>query len=347
MKKFLVLGFILCMVACKSHKKVATATTNKPINKPIDTNKEIKLTPNKEVVKEVEKVVVATKKSSKSNLNSTTLAYVEKFAPLAMDEMRKFNIPASITLAQGILESGSGKSQLSAKSNNHFGIKCHKGWKGDRVYHDDDAKGECFRKYKYSATSYQDHSLFLSTRFRYALLFKLKKNDYKGWAKGLRKAGYATDPKYPNKLISFIEKYQLYRYDDLVLNGKVDLSEMTQTVKVPVKTVATTKRTQQYNKEKEVHIVEDGDTLYSISRAYGVSVQDLKEWNHIDGNTIHNGDVLNIKKHPNKSTFHTVQKKETLYRIARKYNITIDKLKQINHLKNNNLSVGQELRIIE
>ena len=127
--------------------------------------------------------------------------------------MEKYKIPASITLAQGILESGNGLSTLAKKSNNHFGIKCHKGWKGERVYHDDDEKGECFRKYTYVQTSYEDHSKFLTSRQRYAGLFKLKKTDYKGWARGLKKAGYATDKKYPKKLIKIIQDYKLYEFD--------------------------------------------------------------------------------------------------------------------------------------
>ena len=139
-------------------------------------------------------------------LNKHTFSYIKKYAPLAVLEMHEYKIPASITLAQGILESGNGRSQLASKSNNHFGIKCHKGWKGQRVYHDDDAKGECFRKYTYVATSYKDHSKFLSTRRRYADLFKLRKTDYKGWARGLKKAGYATDRKYPKKLIKNLLK---------------------------------------------------------------------------------------------------------------------------------------------
>src|SRR5690606_7680630 len=135
------------------------------------------------------------------------------------DEMREFGIPASITLAQGILESGSGRGELTLKTNNHFGIKCHTGWEGGMEYHDDDEKGECFRKYNDPYTSYRDHSLFLTSRSRYAPLFDLRTDDYKGWAKGLRKAGYATDPRYPQKLIGLIERYELYRYDDQVLRS--------------------------------------------------------------------------------------------------------------------------------
>ena len=124
--------------------------------------------------------------------------------------MQLYGIPASITLAQRILESGAGRSGLSRKSNNHFGIKCHKDWTGERVYHDDDELQECFRKYKDPDISFRDHSLFLTERTRYKDLFKLKKDDYKGWAKGLRKAVYATNPKYPKKLITIIERYKLF-----------------------------------------------------------------------------------------------------------------------------------------
>ncbi|MGY5352477.1 glucosaminidase domain-containing protein [Wenyingzhuangia sp. IMCC45533] len=336
---------LLLLCACGSNKKVVTSKHKKPAV--VATHKEIKVVPTKEVVKEVEKVVVVTKKSAKSKLNSTTLTYVKQYAPLAIEEMRKFNIPASITLAQGILESGSGRSELSSKSNNHFGIKCHKGWKGGRVYHDDDAKGECFRKYTYPATSYQDHSLFLTTRFRYASLFKLKKDDYKGWAKGLKKAGYATDPKYPNKLISYIEKYKLYKYDELVLKGKVNTAEMTQ--KVEVKEVVQelkdeTKRRKKINR-KGVHTVDDDDTLYGISRQYEISVEELKALNNLTDNTIHEGDELKLRSDANRKNYHLVKPKETLYAISKKYDVTVKELKRLNQLKGNELSIGQELRV--
>ena len=121
--------------------------------------------------------------------------YVNTYSKIAINEMNKYNIPASITMAQGILESNAGKGTLALKSNNHFGIKCHKGWNGKKVYHDDDAKGECFRKYKNPEKSYRDHSIFLETRDRYNFLFKYSKKNYVKWAKGLKKAGYATDPK--------------------------------------------------------------------------------------------------------------------------------------------------------
>ena len=139
--------------------------------------------------------------------------YIEKYSALAVSEMYRSGVPASITLAQGLLESGNGQSELARKSNNHFGIKCHNNWNGGRVYHDDDAKGECFRKYSHPYESYKDHSDFLRYRDRYKFLFDYKVTDYKSWAYGLKKAGYATDPKYPTKLIALIEEYELYQYD--------------------------------------------------------------------------------------------------------------------------------------
>ena len=140
--------------------------------------------------------------------------YIKKYAPAATKNMRFFKIPASITLAQGILESGYGEGTLAKKANNHFGIKCHKGWKGKSITHDDDEKGECFRSYKNPLKSYRDHSLFLVDRDRYSNLFSLNRKDYKGWASGLKAAGYATDPEYADKLISLIERFNLIRFDE-------------------------------------------------------------------------------------------------------------------------------------
>ena len=140
--------------------------------------------------------------------------YVKKYAPAATKNMRFFKIPASITLAQGILESGYGEGTLAKKANNHFGIKCHKGWKGKSITHDDDEEDECFRSYKNPLRSYRDHSLFLVDRDRYSSLFTLNRKDYKGWAVGLKAAGYATDPKYADKLISLIERFNLTRFDE-------------------------------------------------------------------------------------------------------------------------------------
>jgi len=151
---------------------------------------------------------------------SKTESYISKYSNAAVAEMERYGIPASITLAQGILESGNGESRLATEGNNHFGIKCHSNWNGETIIEDDDEKGECFRKYDKVADSYRDHSLFLTERGRYSFLFEYKKSDYKKWAKGLKKAGYATNPKYPTLLIDLIERYELYTYDKVEQSDK-------------------------------------------------------------------------------------------------------------------------------
>jgi flagellum-specific peptidoglycan hydrolase FlgJ len=220
-------------------------------------------------------------------LNRHTLKYIREYAPLAVMEMIDYKIPASITLAQGILESGNGRSHLALKSKNHFGIKCHRGWKGERVYHDDDEKGECFRKYQYVQTSYKDHSKFLSGRKRYAGLFKLRKTDYKGWARGLKKAGYATDRKYPKKLIRIIEDYKLYEFDKL---KKKDVRRfLKDETKKPVVKKELKKQIPAYYQVKK------GDTLYSISKKFNISVAKIKEMNGLKSNALSIGQRLLVK----------------------------------------------------
>ena len=177
-----------------------------------------------------------------------------------------------------------GQSTLARKANNHFGIKCHKGWRGKKIYHDDDKKGECFRVYKNPLQSYRDHSLFLTDRKRYAFLFELKRTNYTGWAKGLKKAGYATDPKYAKKLIRLIEEYQLYRFD-----SKRKFKKEASTPVVPKETSAST-----VLKERTIHTVKKGDTLYSISKKHNVSVEALQTANDLKKNTIYIGQELSI-----------------------------------------------------
>ena len=207
--------------------------------------------------------------------------YVAAFSTVAIEEMEMYDIPASISLAQGILESGMGYSRLALEANNHFGIKCHSEWEGKRIYHDDDEKGECFRVYKDPRTSYRDHSLFLTSRSRYNLLFDLKIDDYKGWAKGLKKAGYATDPKYSNKLINLIERYSLDRFD----------------IKKKMKRRNNHLEVVQQPSKKKVHLVQKGDTLYSISKKYKVDIKSLVQENQLDNNTIFLGQNLIIPIH--------------------------------------------------
>ena len=221
--------------------------------------KEVKAKKEKPKKKKSKKVVIVPK-----ILN--TEDYVKYYSNIAMDEMVQFGIPASITLAQGILESGAGKGRLAVQANNHFGIKCHD-WNGKKIYHDDDEEHECFRKYDNPEYSYRDHSIFLTTRGRYSFLFDLKKDDYKRWAKGLKNAGYATDPKYPQKLIDLIERYELYKYDNIVLK-----------------------------KKNKIYKVRRGDTLHSISEKFNMPVNSIKSLNNLRGNDLTIGQKIIIKK---------------------------------------------------
>ena len=193
--------------------------------------------------------------------------YISKYKDLAVAEMNQYGIPASITLAQGLLESGNGNSELARKARNHFGIKCHNSWEGNKVYYDDDEAQECFRKYDNPEYSYRDHSLFLSNRGRYSFLFDLKKDDYKQWARGLKKAGYATDPKYPQKLIDLVERYELYKYDNIVLK-----------------------------KKNKSYRVRRGDTLYSISEKFNMPIMAIIKLNNLKGDNLEVGQTLMIKK---------------------------------------------------
>ena len=340
LKKVLRVLVTVVLVGCGSSKQAFS---------PVITEK--KAASDIEIITSTE-VVTPKPKKVNPNANPLTQAYVDAYAPLAMDEMKKFGIPASITLAQGILESGNGVSELAGKSNNHFGIKCHKQWTGPRVYHDDDEKGECFRKYKHPATSYQDHSLFLTSRSRYASLFDLKKDDYKNWAYGLKKAGYATDPRYPKKLIGYIETYDLAEYDKIVLKGEKYASfDKAKSDKIALSVVVNEDvSTGSFDGYK----VKKGDTLYGLSRKFGVTVAKLKQLNGLSSNNLALGQVLRVtssvvkKDSPSvKSVSNTyqVQAKDTLYGLSRKFGLSVEELKRINKLSSNSLSIGQILKI--
>ncbi len=269
-------------------------------------------------------------------------AYIEKWAPVAMDEMKRTGIPASIKLAQGILESGAGKSMLAVKANNHFGIKCH-GWQGAKIYKDDDAKNECFRKYKSAVQSFQDHSEFLTTRKRYAFLFELDPLDYKGWAHGLKKAGYATNPKYAYKLIAIIEKYGLAKYDTMVVYSKDYYSRPKQVAdegkhgKEKQENVSAHSKWQtvSINHLKAVRFTGSVD-WEDISREYGISVHRLKMYNdNLPDSVINKAGIVYLQPKRKKSLVserYKVREGETLALISQKTGVRLEWLRKRNLL---------------
>jgi flagellum-specific peptidoglycan hydrolase FlgJ len=270
----LLLVCIICFGSCKSKK---TASKNK---KKHNTERVVRVKqPIKEKDTKAEEPAVVLVPVNIS-YSERVANYINEYSAIAMESMVQYGIPASITLSQGILESGAGAGKLTMKANNHFGIKCHTGWEGESVYHDDDELGECFRKYTDAKYSFRDHSLFLTQRSRYQELFKLGKDDYRGWAKGLRKAGYATDPKYPDKLIGIIERYNLTAYDDAVLGKKVSSNNPE-------------------NLKTGTYAVQAGDTLYSISRKFSLTVDALKKYNGLKSNDLSIGQVLYLNSEKN------------------------------------------------
>lgn len=345
--------------------------------------------------------------------------YVEKYRDLAMQEMRRSGIPAAITLAQGIMESEIGNSDLAKRSNNHFGIKCKSNWTGETVYHDDDERGECFRKYDNVEDSYRDHSDFLRNSGRYAFLFELNPKNYKAWCQGLKRAGYATNPRYPNILISNIERYDLQQYTLKVLEEKGDDQEQdsvayestissiedaiptalfhevtryndlkavyvprsTSILLVASKNGLPLSRLLEFNdldddgltptdqwlylekKRKQARAesckILEGEGLYDVSQRHGIQLQRIIELNpHLLDGPVQSGTlvrlrdqdeavkpVVGLKHHSKAGVIHEVKPKEGLYAISKKYNVSIDQLKQWNNLESNELKVGQQLII--
>lgn len=395
--------------------------------------------------------------------NTTVKQYIDSFKNIAMKEMIEYKIPASITLAQGLLESGSGNSRLAKTGNNHFGIKCKKDWTGCTILEDDDALQECFRCYANAEESYKDHSRFLKENKRYAALFELNIADYRGWARGLLAAGYATNQKYADLLIGTIERNRLQQFDSMVLNGynpyntavkpNIDIvyNRVPSTVVQPNQSLEqvaeanhkSTAKLYRYNdlgqhrqiapgdvlylkpkKRKasvpshtvengetmweisqkyaikisalykknlmvpgtepkpgvmlhlrdkaesrpdtgryipeapmqstsvvnaDVHTVSKGETLYSIARLYGISVDNLKSWNNLNGAGISEGQKLIVRKQAEAKTgnpvWYTVQAGDTLYSIARKFGISIQALKSLNKLEGDSIYNGMKLQV--
>ncbi len=246
--------------------------------------------------------------------------YIHKYKGIAIEQMKRHKIPASITLAQGLLESGAGQSELTRKSNNHFGIKCGGDWRGKTTKYDDDARNECFRVYANARESYEDHSRFLVNRPRYAALFKLKSDDYKGWAYGLKKAGYATNPNYATSLIRIIELYDLHKYDTKAGQKWPDTFVPHQT----------------YVANKLLYVIaRQGDTFESLSDEFGISKRKLRKYNDLyKGYALQAGDIIYLEKKRSKALkpniIHKVQAGESMYSVSQKYGIRLKSLYKLN-----------------
>ena len=268
-----------------------------------------------------------------SSQNLTRKQYITKYSALAIKQMRQYKIPASITLAQGILESNNGNSKLAVKANNHFGIKCH-GWEGKKIFEDDDKKNECFRKYKSPLESFKDHSIFLNKYSRYAFLFDFKITDYKSWARGLKKAGYATNKKYPELLIKIIEDNKLNIYDDKDVEIEF-ISEIRNIYMHP-------------NRIKYVKS-ENQDTYITIAKNLKIKLWKLQKYNDsFETNILAEGTIVFIqpKRKKGKVKVHTYNKNESLISISQFYGVKLKSLKKRNDLiLKKGLNNGDKLRL--
>jgi LysM repeat protein len=268
--------------------------------------------------------------------------YIQRYQLLAIEEMNRSGVPASITMAQACLESADGNSELSKKSNNHFGIKCKKGWKGKRVYYDDDAKHECFRKYKTIEDSYIDHTDFLMNNSRYASLFDLDRTDYKGWAHGLKEAGYATSKTYAHRLIHIIETYKLYRldlnisYNKLITLEDKDLTNKNISNSLTINSFHSHK-IEKRNRVKSV-VAQKGDTYETIAQELGLDDWVLYKYNDEPaGYHPREYEIVYVQPKKNKTTkdalTHRVEPGETMHYISQLYGIKLSKLYHRNRMK--------------
>ena len=280
--------------------------------------------------------------------------YIDKYKDIAIREMNNYGIPASITLAQGLLESGAGKSELAVKGNNHFGIKCHD-WTGPTIYHDDDATGECFRAYDSALGSYEDHSRYLASKQRYKALFSLSKTDYKGWAHGLKKAGYATSPTYAHRLIQIIETYELQQYDDAETAYAQSQTQHTKNsaVTLPEQVQHANEHTIKMCNKCYYLIARKGDTFRTLAKETGISYRKLASYNERNKNDVLNeGDIVYLTKKKSKADKvyrkrpHVVKAGESMYSIAQQYGMKLKSLYKLNRLApDHQLRVGESLRL--
>jgi LysM repeat protein len=287
--------------------------------------------------------------SANAQQNPVVIEYINQYKEMAIEEMVRTGVPASIKLAQGIHETQAGKSVLVLKSNNHFGIKCKSVWTGDKVYHDDDARGECFRSYPSPLDSYRDHSDFLKSGQRYAFLFAMDPTDYKGWAFGLKKAGYATNIKYSQIIIKLIEDYNLQEYT-LIAMGTVKRPEVTLAAAGLPKSPATTAAAAMAEElpvrktnypagqfminNTRVVFVNAGTALLTVAQKYDVSLARILEFNDIKSDVVGKDQLIYLqrKRKMGANEFHVVQPGETLYDVCQTEGLRLESLVEYNHL---------------
>ncbi len=287
--------------------------------------------------------------------SATGQEYIEEYKDLAIREMKRTGIPASITLAQGILESDYGNSRLARKARNHFGIKCHNSWAGEKVYHDDDRRNECFRKYNNVYESFRDHSKFLTQSNRYEFLFDYKPTQYKAWARGLKKAGYATSPTYAQKLIELIERYKLYNYDsregrDIAsANSSSSVKSTKNLGNVDNFEISHPGHAVRMRNRIDYIIVKQGDTYQSLTEELDLLSWELKKYNNLgDQPEIKPGQILYLQPKRKKAAagynYHVVKEGDTMYSISQLYGIKLEELYEKNNMKEGEkVKPGQKL----
>jgi LysM repeat protein len=271
---------------------------------------------------------------AQSSKKMTRADYTEEYKDIAIMEMKRTGVPASITLAQGMLESDDGNSSLAVKAKNHFGIKCHDDWKGKKIYHDDDQRKECFRKYNSVYESYEDHSDFLRTGSRYSFLFELDPVDYKSWAKGLKKAGYATNQEYAEKLIEIIDENDLHQYDLIGSSGK----KTSETRKIRGQKFSETKEpTREIFKRNLIKyiVIQEGDTYQSLQKELGLLPFEIFKYNDLSRDSLlYPGREIYLQpkrlKAASGASFHIVKQGETMYAISQMYGVKLSRLYKMN-----------------
>jgi LysM repeat protein len=290
--------------------------------------------------------------ATKPAVNNPETSYISRYKDIAISEMKRTGIPASITLAQGMIESNNGKSALAKDGNNHFGIKCHNGWTGSTIRHDDERNNECFRKYRSAEESFSDHSDFLRSGSRYSFLFNLSPYDYKAWASGLRKAGYATNPDYANMLIRKIEQYNLAEYDDREekpfsasrkafskkTEDKDEISEANMTASVGNDVITGKVQRIMDNNRVQYIVVKEGETREILEKEFKLLGWELSKYNELESDFMpESGQILYLqpkrdKAEPGKEQY-TVKKVDTMYQISQKFGIKLRKLYEYNRME--------------